>query len=270
MSTASVSYRLFRSIEKKLYANSDKIGVMTSKNVEFIIGNNPWLDKKKVEVCPNGIKPLSDERLREIKERRNAVREKFGIPDDSVVFIYGGIISRAQGVDFIESVFEQLKKAPIENAFFLLIGSGNESERLNRFIKKLGIKNVLMMPFLPKKEYDEIQGCADVGMIFLDKRFTIANIPSRTLSYMDMGLAIVAGTDTYTDYRELVEENEMGLWCSSDDADNMCSNIKKLAEDKRFRESCARNARAYLKKENTAEVVFSIIEKSYTEWKNKM
>lgn len=269
MVTSSVSYKLFRSIEKGLYANSDKIGVMTPKNVEFITGNNPWLDKEKVEVCPNGIKPLSEEKLQQIKDMRTVVREKFGIPQDAVVFIYGGIISRAQGVDFIESVFKQLKASPVENAFFLLIGSGNESERLNKYITELGFDNVKMMPFLPKKDYDEIQGCADVGMIFLDKRFTIANIPSRTLSYMDMGLAIVAGTDTYTDYRELVEDNKVGLWCSSEDPETMVKNIRKLTEDRDFRITCSNNSRKYILNNWTTKIVYDIIWKSYDAYKKK-
>lgn len=269
MSTSSLSYKLFRGIEKGLYANSDKIGVMTPKNVEFITSNNPWLEKEKVEECPNGIKPLPDERLKSIKVSKNEVRSKYGIPTDTVVFIYGGIISRAQGVDFIESVFLQLKKSPVKNAYFLLIGSGNESERLNKYITELRLGNVKMMPFLPKKEYDEIQGCADVGMIFLDKRFTIANIPSRTLSYMDMGLAIVAGTDTYTDYRELVEKNEVGLWCSSDNPVAMVENIRRLTDDKIFRDSCSKNSRNYLLNNWTTEIVYNIIRKSFDSFKKK-
>ena len=269
MSKSSMSYKLFRGIEKGLYAHSDKIGVMTPKNVEFITGDNPWLDPNKVEVCPNGIIPLSDERYAAIKTNKIALREKFGIPKDSVVFIYGGIISRAQGVEFISSVFSKLKETPVENAYFLMIGSGNESEKLRRHIDNLGLKNVMIKPFLPKKEYDEIQSCADVGMIFLDKRFTIANIPSRSLSYTDMGLAIIAGTDTYTDYRQLVEGHKLGLWCSSDNPVSMVENIRTLTEDKAFREECSHNSRQYLLNNWTTKVVYSIIKNSYDEWTKK-
>ena len=269
MSKSSMSYKLFRGIEKGLYAHSDKIGVMTPKNVEFITGDNPWLDPNKVEVCPNGIIPLSDEQYAAIKKNKIALREKFGIPKDSVVFIYGGIISRAQGVEFISSVFSKLKETPVENAYFLMIGSGNESEKLSRHIDNLGLKNVMIKPFLPKKEYDEIQSCADVGMIFLDKRFTIANIPSRSLSYTDMGLAIIAGTDTYTDYRQLVEDNKLGLWCSSDNPASMVENIRILTENKSFREECSHNSRQYLLNNWTTKVVYSIIKNSYDNWAKK-
>ena len=269
MSKTSMSYKLFRSIEKSLYSNSDKIGVMTPKNVEFITGDNPWLEKNKVEVCPNGIIPLKEERLAEIKSNKEKIREKYGIPKDSVVFIYGGIISRAQGVDFIQAVFSKLKETPVENAYFLLIGSGNESEKLSKHIENLGLKNVMIKPFLPKKEYDEIQSCADVGMIFLDKRFTIANIPSRSLSYTDMGLAIIAGTDTYTDYRQLVEENKLGLWCSSDNPETMVKNIRKLTDDKDFRTICSNNSRKYILSNWTTKIVYDIIWNSYDVYKKK-
>ena len=91
-----------------------------------------------------------------------------------------------------------------------------------------------------------------------------------TAAHMDMEQAVITATDSYTDYKELIEDNHLGLWCESNDADTMLQNIKKLTEDKSFRENCAKNARKYLEKENTAEVAYSVIEKSYNEWKAKL
>jgi hypothetical protein len=106
-------------------------------------------------------------------------------------------------------------------------------------------------------------------MVFLDHRFTIANIPSRILAHMDMEQAVVTATDNYTDYRELIEDNHLGLWCESNDTDTMLLNIKKLTEDSGFRKACAINARKYLEKENTSELAYLIIEKSYNEWRKQ-
>lgn len=265
----SLPYNLFRHIEKGLFKASDKIGLMSPRNVEYILKENPYLDSSVAEYCPNGIVPTPHDVVLRRKENNAQMREKLCIPQDAVVFLYGGNISRAQGIEFIEEMFTKLASNPIPNTYFMMIGSGNGYDPLKKHVDSLGITNVKFIQLLPKKEFDEILVVADVGMVFLDHRFTIANIPSRILAHMDMEQAVITATDGYTDYKELIEDNHLGLWCESNDADAMWRNIKKLTEDKEFREACAKNARAYLEKENTAEVAYSIMEKSYNEWKRE-
>ncbi|EKC47374.1 hypothetical protein OBE_15744, partial [human gut metagenome] len=45
---------------------------------------------------------------------------------------------------------------------------------------------------LPKEDYDIMVAACDVGMIFLDYRFTIPNFPSRLLSYMQAKIPVLA------------------------------------------------------------------------------
>lgn len=265
----SLPYKLFRKIEIGLFRASDKIGVISSRNVEYILRENPYLDHDVAEYCPNGITPTPIEIVRRKKEDSCKMKDKLGIPKDAVVFIYGGNISRAQGVEFIQDMFTALASNPIPNTYFLMIGSGNGYEPLKKHVESLGLNNVRFFELLPKKEFDEILPVADVGMVFLDKRFTIANIPSRTLAHMDMEQAIVSATDSFTDYKELVENNQLGLWCETGDTETMLKNLRKLAEDKVFRNECARNARLNLENDCNAENAYSIIERSYNEWKSK-
>jgi glycosyltransferase involved in cell wall biosynthesis len=269
LSKGSLPYMLFRHIEKGLFKASDKIGLMSYRNVEYILKENPYLPKEVAEYCPNGIVPTPHDEVNKRKENAPAMREKLGIPQDAVVFLYGGNISRAQGIEFIEEMFSKLAANPIDKTYFMMIGSGNGYDELKRHVDSLGLPNVKFIELLPKKEFDDILVAADVGMVFLDHRFTIANIPSRILAHMDMEQAVVTATDNYTDYRELIEDNHLGLWCESNDTDTMLLNIKKLTEDSGFRKACAINARKYLEKENTSELAYLIIEKSYNEWRKQ-
>ena len=55
----------------------------------------------------------------------------------------------------------------------------------------------------------------DVGMIFLDHRFTIPNYPSRLLSYMQAKLPVLAYTDPNTDIGQVIVDGGFGWWCES-------------------------------------------------------
>ena len=125
------------------------------------------------------------------------------------------------------------------------------------------------MPYMPKAEFDQILGTADVGLVFLDSCFTIANIPSRTLAHMDMGQPIVAATDSYTDYRQLIENNRIGLWCNSSDVGKMIDNMRKMTADVSFRKTCGECARRYLLSSATAEKAYWVIMKSFNEYMHR-
>ena len=73
------------------------------------------------------------------------------------------------------------------------------------------------MKRLPKEDYDRMVAACDVGMIFLDHRFTIPNFPSRLLSYMQAGLPVLACTDPNTDIGKVIVEGNFGWWCESND-----------------------------------------------------
>lgn len=71
------------------------------------------------------------------------------------------------------------------------------------------------MEGLKKEEYDFlVRGC-DVGLVFLDHRFTIPNYPSRILSYLENRMPILCATDPNTDLGRIAESNGYGLWCES-------------------------------------------------------
>ena len=91
---------------------------------------------------------------------------------------------------------------------------------------------------LPKEDYDMLVRSCDVGLIFLDHRFTIPNYPSRLLSYMENRMPVLCATDPNTDIGTIAEENGYGYWCESNEVnaftalvDKMLhSDIKKMGE----------------------------------------
>ena len=201
--------------EKKLYEVSDYIGCMSPANVEYIKKQNPQIGSTKIiEVCPNSICPID---FSVNDETKFAVRERWGIPQDKTVFIYGGNLGKPQGVDFLLDVLESNKKK--EDCFFLIVGLGTEYAKIETWLKSAQITNAKLLRKLPKSEYDLLIKACNVGLIFLDKRFTIPNYPSRLLSYLESKIPILAATDTNTDIGKIAEANNYGFWCENGDID---------------------------------------------------
>ena len=207
-----ILYRFFRDKEKKLYKISDYIGCMSKANIEYVIRNNPEINSDKVILCPNCIEPIDMSISTDIRKH---LREKYDIPQDKTVFVYGGNLGRPQGIPFIIKCLEKLKGN--KRAYFLIVGDGTEFEKLKDFFDKEQPENMKLMSKLPKDDYDTMIAACDVGLIFLDHRFTIPNFPSRLLSYMQAKLPVLAATDPNTDIGKVITEGGFGWWCESND-----------------------------------------------------
>lgn len=218
-----ILYRFFRNKEKKLYKISDYIGCMSKANIEYVIRNNPEINSDKVILCPNCIEPIDMSISTDIRKH---LREKYDIPQDKTVFVYGGNLGRPQGIPFIIKCLKKQKEN--KTAFFLIVGDGTEFGKLKEFFDKEKPDNMKLMSKLPKDDYDTMVAACDVGLIFLDHRFTIPNFPSRLLSYMQAKLPVLAVTDPNTDVGKVITEGGFGWWCESNNV-NAFSKLVKTA-----------------------------------------
>ncbi|MBE6995172.1 MAG: glycosyltransferase family 4 protein [Ruminococcaceae bacterium] len=205
-------YRYFRGKEKRLYRISDRIGCMSPANVDYVRRHNPRLDGSIVELCPNSVEPVDTSLT---AQRRAEVRAKYGIPQDRTVFVYGGNLGRPQGVPFLVDCLRACSACP--DAFFVICGTGTEYPKLKSYVDAERPEHVLLLNGLPHDEYESLAAACDVGLIFLDYRFTIPNFPSRLLSYMQAGLPVICCTDPNTDIGAVAETGGFGWKCPSND-----------------------------------------------------
>lgn len=245
-------YRYFRLKEKKLYAFSDHIGCMSLANVDYVVKHNSEIDPSKVEVCPNCAE-FRD--LRVETAVRNDMRTKYDLPLDKKIFIYGGNLGKPQGVNHLVACLRTQKEK--DDRFFLVVGSGAQFGVLERFAAEEQ-PNFKLLSYLPKEDYDRLVAACDVGMIFLDHRFTIPNFPSRLLPYMQAGLPVLCCTDPNTDIGKVCEEGGFGWWCESDDPKNFAAVADRICTEDDVASMCEK-ATEYMKTHYTANVACDII-----------
>lgn len=240
MRKGSFIWRHFRNKERKLYEISDVIGCMSEGNLEYIQEHNN-VSKNKLEIFPNSIKPIT----RKVKANNNDdLYKKYNLPNDSVLFVYGGNLGKPQGIDFLLNVISEFHQ--IKNGYLLIVGSGTEFNRLKEYISVHKPKNVRLYNKLPKDEYDRLLDITDVGLIFLDKRFTIPNFPSRLTAYMENSIPIIAATDKNTDLKDVLKESKSGLWSESGKVNSFIDNATSLSTDENKRNEMGLSGRKYL------------------------
>ncbi len=229
MKRNGIIHKYFRRKERKLYMISDFIGTMSPANQKYIISHNDYLDPLKIEVCPNSIEPLN---FTSDIQQKTSLRIQYRIPVDAKVFIFAGNMGKPQGIEFLTEVLESNQNC--EKAFFVIIGEGTEYPIVKKWVEKSNPRNTLLLPVMPKNEFDKIIQACDVGMIFLDKRFTIPNYPSRLLSYQEFRMPVIIASDAFTDVGSIAEKNGYGLWSLSGDIMGFNTNLNRLINSQKL------------------------------------
>jgi glycosyltransferase involved in cell wall biosynthesis len=258
MKKDGIIHKYFRKKEIELYSISDKIGCMSPANVDYIVKHNPEFNNK-LEVNPNSIEIAEVEPIDIL-----AIRKKYGIPFNKVVFVYGGNLGKPQGIDFLKSIIETSKNE-IPNAYFLIIGNGTEYNQIFNWFEKNKPQNAKLIDFLPKNEYDNLVKSSDVGMILLSPKFTIPNFPSRLLTYLEFSLPVFSATDPNTDLTEIIENNNLGYGVMSGDVNYALEKIRILSENKILRNQMGKNANKFMHENYDVSFCFNKILNSINE-----
>lgn len=246
-------YHYFKKKETALYKVSDFIGCMSPANVKCLLTNNAEIAPDKIEVCPNSILPLNPDP----SINKDTIRKKYGLPDDKVILIYGGNLGRPQGIDFLlEVLLSNKNRADI---YFIIAGSGTEKHKIDKFIASERPSNILLLSHLPRKEFDLLVNVCDIGMIFLDKRYTIPNYPSRLLNYLVFKKPVLMGIDRNTDVGTIAEENNYGIWVESGDLVQFNKKLNDLASNPTLLKWMGENGYRYLMENYTVDKQYEII-----------
>lgn len=266
-------YKYFRRKEKKLYALSDYIGCMSPANVEYLLKHNPDIAPSRVEVAPNSVElNLNDHHNTDegqVKAERYYIRKKYDLPTDKPILIYGGNLGKPQGIPFLIECLNA--NSCRSDCYFVVVGTGTELPKLktwydnlksNLILNDINI-NVKVMNGLPKADYDLLVKHCDVGLIFLDHRFTIPNYPSRLLSYLENKMPVLCATDPNTDMGRIAEENGYGYWCESNSVEAFTAILDKMI--KADRKAMGEKGYLFLKENYLVEHTYSAIMKHFDE-----
>jgi glycosyltransferase involved in cell wall biosynthesis len=258
MKENNLVYRFFKQKEEQLYKTATVIGCMSDANKQYLLNHNKTLTEQKIEVFPN------TKRIQTLPEKPDVyeMRKKYNVPFDAVVAIYGGNMGKPQGLDFFMEIIKSNREH--KNVFFVLVGRGTERSKIKDFLLKEKISNAKLIDSLSRDDYEKLVIESDIGLIFLNKKFTIPNFPSRVLSYFEYGLPVVAATDKNTDFGEMIIDSRAGYWSEASDVKAFNENLNKLVVSKELRDELGLSGRRYLENNYDVSRSVKILEEFYS------
>jgi glycosyltransferase involved in cell wall biosynthesis len=246
----SILYNYFRRKERKLYELADAIGCMSPKNIDYIHTHNPEVDVTKLHLLPNWTR---------VHESSGKILN--GRPGKKLInkfiAVFGGNFGLPQKIEFLIQVAERLREK--KDILFYLIGGGTELGKIKKMVVDKKLENVIIKEQMPRDNYLELLQECDVGLVNLSDRFTIPNIPSRTLSYWSLKLPVLAAVDKSTDFGTILEKCNGGLWSVTGNTDAYIENLLFLYNNPDKKRQMGENGYNYLVEELNSEKAYNTI-----------
>lgn len=239
----------YRYLEKSVFKASDYILVPLKGTIDYIHKYYPWIPNDRFCVCQFWQQPLD-------VDKDVSIREKLGLKDKFIV-VYGGSVGQAQRLDHMVNLAEAVKE--YKDIHFILLGKGGKLNDIKRMVCEKRLDNFTFLDFLPQKKYLQLLSSCDVGLIILNEVHGSPNFPSKTSSYFNLQVPILAAIDNVTTYGDFLDETNTGLWSLSGDVENFKSNLLTLYKNRDLCKQMKQNEIQYFFNKMTTEHAYHVI-----------
>ena len=143
---------------------------------------------------------------------------------------------------------------------WLLVGEGEERAALEQEILLHGLTNIRLLPLQPAEAVPQMYAAADA--LLLNQRSAVedAVIPSKLLTYMSSGRAVVAAVSDRSEAARQVRRADCGVLVPAENPDALLGGVNELRRAPALRQRFARNGRAYAEAHFTKDRVLQSYE----------
>jgi colanic acid biosynthesis glycosyl transferase WcaI len=236
----------FERLEKKLMRRSDAIVCIAPGFADFI---RTWgIPESKITVIRNWA-PL-DEVLPTPRDnpwaRENGVAERF-------CFMYSGTLGNKHRPELLLDLAKHLEKRG--DARLMVIAGGPGADWLRERSHKVSPEFLTVLPFQPYERISEVLGSADVLIALLDSEAGAFAVPSKTLSYLCAGRALIVAAPAANEAAQVVEQAQAGLVVSPDGPAGLIAAADRFLADRALCARCGTNGRQYAEQNFSIDVI---------------
>lgn len=225
-------------LEKTIYKNSSAIVALSpgmAEGVKKVIGS-----EKSITVIPNSC----DIALFNPDIDGSEIRKKYNW-DDKIVFLHAGAMGKANSLNFVIETAQRLKEH--RDILFVLIGDGKEKTFLKSKVTELGLKNIEILPLVPKCKLPEYFAAADIGLVIIGKYPIIEhNGANKFFDSLSAGKLVLINYSGWQ--REVLEQNNAGFGCRQYDVDEFVERVLYISTHRGRLVEMSRNARLIAEK----------------------
>jgi glycosyltransferase involved in cell wall biosynthesis len=242
--------------ENFAYRKSDKVISLLPKTKTYMVEHG--MDPVKFEYIPNGI-DMDEWEVNNLSLPPEHVEVLTGLKQRNQFIVgYTGAHGLANVLHHFISTGKLLENYPVT---ILLVGEGQEKEKLMKRAEELNLKNVLFLPAVPKASVPKLLSYIDVLYIGLkaEPLFRFGISPNKLIDYMMSAKPVIQAIDAGND---MVSESGCGFSITPENSEAIADAIIKFFNmDVNDRIIMGLKGRKYIEKEHD----YKLLAKKFTD-----
>jgi putative colanic acid biosynthesis glycosyltransferase WcaI len=245
--------RLMYRVESSAYRHAALVSTLTKGMRDRIIQKG--VPKEKVAL----FEPRADEALLDlVREEGTAFRKQYNLEGKFLV-CHAGNLGVKQGLDVILNAAAMSRSDA--SLLYLLVGNGSARDNIKRRAAELGVDNVRFLPLLDSQSFRGMLAASDVCLVTQRKSVSDIVFPSKTVSYLAAGCAVIASVNGGSEVAQAILESGAGIVVEPENAEALLGAIARLRGGDSLCE-CRRSAREYARFRWSSERVLGTLEQS--------
>lgn len=231
--------RLARSLERFNYRGARSVSVLCRAFKTQLVELGVPADQ--VVVVPDWADTVHIQPL----ERQNRFRREQGFEPSDFVVVHAGNMGLKQKLETLIEAAALTEKSgvPIK---WLLVGDGEDREQLQQMAKARSLSSVRFLRLLPRDTLPHALAGANLLILAQRASVTDAVVPSKLLTYMASGRAIVASVNAESETARRVNEANCGVIVAPEDPRALMDAVTSLRGLAADVDEFGRRARAYV------------------------
>ncbi|MEM9213772.1 MAG: glycosyltransferase family 4 protein [Cyanobacteria bacterium P01_F01_bin.150] len=229
--------RVFEALERFAYYSADAISVITDGFTKNLSKKGVAYDK--ITCIPNWV---DVNEISPLPKQNNPFKEMHGLEDKFVV-MYSGNIALTQGLMTVIHSAKALKH--VADLIFVIVGEKKAIATLEKACTELGVTNVKLLEFQPRKILPQMLAAADVGLIVQKANVVSFNMPSKTQVLLASGRAILASVPTTGTAADAVRRSGGGIVVPPEEPQTLANAILDLYQNPQKADFLGRQGRQH-------------------------
>jgi glycosyltransferase involved in cell wall biosynthesis len=204
---------------------------------------------------PYVLKAYPDARWQSVDSDKTKFRSKFGIPENDIIFLYQGLLSKGRRVEQLIDVFEQAAS----DRHLVFMGYGELEPLVREAASRCS--RIHFHEAVPPDQLLHYTTSADVGISGVENTCLsyYYALPNKIMEYIHAGIAVLS--PDFPEMRKVVLENKCG-WVHEESTDSIRTQVNNLTKAE-IAEKAANSvvARSSLTWESQEHVLIEVIEK---------
>jgi len=242
---------IFRIIESVSYKYSNIITVHSNGNLSMLLTRYPSI-KKKINVVHNWVD------LENVQSKNLVDFRKNWNISHPFIAVFAGVMGPSQYLELLLYLAQQMQDDT--EWLFLLVGDGQEKEKLQKMAHEKSLVNVRFEGFVSHEAYPDLLSICSVGLVCLSPLNKTPVVPGKILDYMAVGLPIAAFLQTSSDGHRIIKSAQCGFSADSADKDACVNSMRNLLSQRDSFARFGQNGKSYANKHFSKEVCVSQLE----------